>query len=100
MVQLLWFLKPALTDDPWQHSLDFVCKKLVPGLAMEITLHKAPLNSLVARILATVVWMTFLVLEVSPHLALGVERVEAIIIAALEGFEWRQLYCHVCWRWC
>jgi hypothetical protein len=88
VVQLLWFLKSALADDPWKHSLDFVCDKLFPSLAMEVTLHKASLNSLTARILATVVWVAFLVFEVSFHLTFSVKRVKAVIIAALEGFEW------------
>lgn len=88
VVQLLRFLKSALADDPWKHSLDFVCDKLFPSLAMEVTLHKASLNSLTARVLATVVWVVFLDFEMSFHLAFGVKRVKAVIIAALEGFEW------------
>ena len=88
VVQLLRFLKSALADDPWKHSLDFVCDKLFPSLAMEVTLHEASLDSLTARVLATVVWVTFLVFEMSFHLALSVKRVKAVIIAALEGFEW------------
>jgi hypothetical protein len=96
VVQLLGFVKPALADNPWKHSLDLVCHKLIPSLAMEVTLHKASLNSLVARVLSTVVWVALLVLEMSLHLAFCVKRVEAVIIAALEGFEWSQLCCHSC----
>lgn len=62
VVQLLGDLKPALADNPWEHCLNFVCKKLIPSLAMEVTLHKASLYSLVTRILATVVGVDFLVL--------------------------------------
>jgi hypothetical protein len=94
VIQLLRFLKSAFTDNPWKHGLDFVCDKFVPCFAMEVTLHKASLNSLTARILATVVGVASLVLEMGFHLALCVERMEAVIIAALEGFEWGQLSCH------
>ena len=94
VVQLLRFLEPALADDPRKHSLDFVCDKFIPSLAMEVTLYKASLDSLIPRVLAAVVRVAFLVLEVSFHLAFRVERVKAIIIAALEGLEWGQRYCH------
>jgi len=100
VVQHLRLRKSALADDPWKHSLDFVCDKFIPSLAMEVTLHKASLNSLVTRILATVVRVAILVLEMSFHLALRVKGVKAIIIAALEGFEWGQWYCHDGWRCC
>lgn len=95
VVQLLGLLKSALADDPWKHCLNFVCKELFPSLAVEVTFHKASLDSLVTRILATVVWVKFLVLEVSFGFTLCVEKVKAIIVAALEGFEWCQLYCHI-----
>jgi hypothetical protein len=88
VVQLLRFLKSALADDPWKHSLDFVCDKLIPSLAMEVTLHKASFNSLTTRVLATVVRVAFLVFQMSFHLTFSVERVKAVIVAALEGFEW------------
>jgi hypothetical protein len=88
VIELLRFLKSAFTNNPWQHGLDFVCDKFVPCFAMEITLHKASLDSLTARILATEVGVAVLVLDMSFHLGLCVERVEAVIVAALEGFEW------------
>jgi hypothetical protein len=94
VIQLLRFLKSTFTDNPWQHSLNFVCDKFVPCFAMEVALHKASLDSLTTRILATVVGVAVLVLEMSFHLELCVERVKAVIIAALEGFEWGQLCCH------
>lgn len=95
VVQLLGFLKSALADDPRKHCLDFVCKKLFPTLAMVVTLYETSLDSLVTRILATIVWVEFLVLEVSFHFALCVEKVKAIIVAALEGFGRCQLHCHI-----
>lgn len=102
VVQHLRFRKPAFTDDPRKHGLDFVCDKFIPSLAMEVALHKASLNSFVTGILATVVGVAILVLEMSFHLAFRVERMKTVIIAALEGFEWGQWYCHDegwrCWK--
>lgn len=83
VVQLLGILKSALADDPWKHCLNFVCKELFPSLAVEVTFHKASSDSLVTRILTTIVWVKFFVLEVSFDFALCIERVKAIIVAAL-----------------
>lgn len=94
MVQLLRFLKSALSDNPWKHGLDFVCDKFVPSLAVEVTLYKSSLDSLITGVLATVVGVLFFVLEVSFDLTFCVERVKAVIIAALESLEWDQWYCH------
>lgn len=102
VVKLLRFLKSALPDDPWKHSLDFVCDKLIPSLAIEFALHETSLNSFKTRVFATVKGVALFVLEMSFHLVFRVERVKAVIIAALEGFEWGQRYHHDagwrCWR--
>lgn len=94
VVELLWFLVSAISNEPWQHALDLMCNQFIPSFAMEVAFLEATLDSLKAGVLVAVEGMVLRVLQVSYHLGVRVERVKAVIVAALYALAWGELCCH------